>query len=524
MMEHNVNPLGRKIVAAILGTTLIALVLAFGLNIIPTVYSYRAEAVEKVRSLTDLMAGSLVASIDFEDAEAARENLATLSLVPDVMGAAVILADGTVFASYGSVPTSPVVHDANVVTTFSGLTVVSPIPAGNPGCAVVVAASLDGQWAVLQCYLLSGAVIFIGVFIFCFKMAGGLRRKLGDPLHELTTVVHDISQSRDYSRRVEYESDDELGVLVTEFNSMLEKIEQRDVRLSRHREILEQRVEERTMQLQANQLELLQNNKQLFMEIRKRAQAEMIKEEVERINRHDLKSGLSLVIGYPELLLKEGDLDERQEKLIKRIRAAGYRMLDMIRNHLDMFKMEKDVYVLNSMPIDLVEILCELEEEFMPQITNSGVQLSIAINGREAVGDESFFVSGETPLLRTMCRNLVQNAIEASSLGDTVSVSLEDHKKKSLIVANTAPVPTEIRQRFFEKYVTSGKENGTGLGTYFAALIARTHGANITMKTSAMTGTVMTVVFRENPMKGVAVSGESVGVGEGGKHRTSKSQ
>jgi signal transduction histidine kinase len=58
------------------------------------------------------------------------------------------------------------------------------------------------------------------------------------------------------------------------------------------------------------------------------------------------------------------------------------------------------------------------------------------------------------------------------------------------------PVPAEIRERFFEKYVTHGKENGTGLGTYFAALIARTHGADITMNTGDETGTTLRITFR----------------------------
>ncbi|MCJ2164550.1 MULTISPECIES: ATP-binding protein [unclassified Pseudodesulfovibrio] len=496
MIEKNVTPLGRKIVAATLGITLLALALSFLLNIIPTVYSYRRGAVERALSTADLMAVSLGPSVDFHDPAAAQENLATLSLIPVVTGAAVFLNDGTLFASYGKPPVLPVSGEFGVSTTLTALTVVTPIQAEQPGNALVITVSMGEQGALLQGYLFSGAIILFGVFIFCFKLAGVIRRKLGDPLHELTSVVHNISRSRDYSRRVNHESNDELGVLVTEFNAMLKRIEDRDAELSRYRESLEQRVEERTLQLKANQLELLQNNRRLFMEIRKRAQSEMIREEVERINRHDLKSGLSLVIGYPELLLKEGGLNARQEKLIKRVRAAGYRMLDMIRNHLDMFKMEKGVYSLNRLPIDLVQTLCDLEEEFNPQLTSSGVKLVIELDGRDVVGDEQFIISGEGPLMRTMCRNLIQNAIEASAPGDSVIVSMEQDERKHLTVSNPAVVPQEIRERFFEKYVTAGKENGTGLGTYFAALIVKTHGADITMKTSDESGTTLRVSFR----------------------------
>jgi len=492
------TPLGRKIAAAILGTTLAALVLSFLLNALPMIHAYRQEGVDKARTLAELMAASLVAPVDFDDAEAAAENLRTLSFNPDVLGAAVYLGDGTVFAAYGTPPPFAELAGPGVSTALSSLSVAARVPAGSEGCLVALSTSLAGQWDFLESYLISGAFILLCVFVISLKLAGRFRRRLGDPLRELTEVVGDISGSRDYSRRVDYESDDELGVLVAEFNAMLGRIEDRDARLNRHREILEQRVEERTVQLKVKQLELLKNNRRLHCEVERRAQAEMIREEVERINRHDLKSGLSLVIGYPELLLRQGGLTPEQVKLIKRIRAAGYRMLDMIRNHLDMFKMEKGVYALNRLPTDLVETLCDLEEELAPQLTSSGVRLAIRLDGRDVVGDETFIVSGEGPLLRTMCRNLVQNAIEASRAGDEVAVSLGlDHADRPcLTVANPSPVPVEIRERFFEKYVTHGKENGTGLGTYFAALIARTHGADIVMNTGAETGTSLRITFR----------------------------
>ncbi|WP_272701182.1 ATP-binding protein [Desulfovibrio sp. Fe33] len=496
MSDAKVTPLGRKIVAAILGTTLLALALSFFLNAIPLVHAYRQEGADKARTLAGLMAASLVAPVDFDDPEAAAENLRTLSLTPDVLGAAVYLADGSTLAVWGAPLSCEVPPKPGVRSALSSLTVVSPVPSGRAGCVVALDVSLAGQWGLLRSYLVSGALILLGVFVFCFKLAGTFRRRLGDPLRELTEAVDAISASRDYSRRVDYVSNDELGVLVTEFNAMLERIQDRDARLNRHREMLEQRVEERTLQLKVKQLELLRNNRQLHSEIQRRGQAEMIREEVERINRHDLKSGLSLVIGYPELLLQQGGLTPEQAKLIKRIRAAGYRMLDMIRNHLDMFKMEKGVYALNRLPTDLVETLCDLEEELAPQLNSSGVRLVIRLDGRDVVGDETFTVSGEGPLLRTMCRNLVQNAIEASGPGDEVAVFLERGERPTLTVTNPAPVPAEIRERFFEKYVTCGKENGTGLGTYFAALIARTHGADITMNTGERNGTTLRIAFR----------------------------
>ncbi|MBI9079879.1 MAG: HAMP domain-containing protein [Pseudodesulfovibrio sp.] len=498
MNSRQFTPLGRKLAVAILGTSLLALLLALILNLISMLLSHRDDAANRARSLTSLMATSIAVAVDFDDADAAEEDLSSLALIPGITGASVYVNGTKLFASYGKGPQSVTAERPDVLMQLSKLTVVWPIASDSSKCFLIVDVSLDDQWAALSRNFLIAFFIMAGVFGVCIKAAIFFRRKLTDPLLTFTGTVSDISKCKDYSRRVEYDSNDEIGLLVSEFNSMLEKIEQRDIHLQNHQEYLEQKVDERTHELELSKLDLMRNNSMLVEEIRKRTKAEMIREEVERINRHDLKSSLSLIIGYPELLLRNGGLSGIQEKHIRRIRAAGYRMLDMIRNHLDMFKMEKSIYSLSSRPVDLVETVCGLEEEFAPLLGSRGVTLGVELDNCEVVGDEHFVIPGEEQLLRAMLRNLIQNAIEASETGDKVILRMDNYTKKQFSVFNPAPVPKEVRSRIFEKYVTHGKENGTGLGTYFAALIARTHGANISMKTDDGSGTVMTVSFRDD--------------------------
>ena len=171
MSDAKVTPLGRKIVAAILGTTLLALALSFFLNAIPLVHAYRQEGADKARTLAGLMAASLVAPVDFDDPEAAAENLRTLSLTPDVLGAAVYLADGSTLAVWGAPLSCEVPPKPGVRSALSSLTVVSPVPSGRAGCVVALDVSLAGQWGLLRSYLVSGALILLGVFVFCFKLS-----------------------------------------------------------------------------------------------------------------------------------------------------------------------------------------------------------------------------------------------------------------------------------------------------------------------------------------------------------------
>jgi len=76
-----------------------------------------------------------------------------------------------------------------------------------------------------------------------------------------------------------------------------------------------------------------------------------------------------------------------------------------------------------------------------------------------------------------------------------VTVSLSETATLNVAIANAGAVPQSIRSRFFEKYATAGKKDGTGLGTYGARLIAETHGATIAMTTSETRGTVVSIAF-----------------------------
>jgi len=70
-------------------------------------------------------------------------------------------------------------------------------------------------------------------------------------------------------------------------------------------------------------------------------------------------------------------------------------------------------------------------------------------------------------------------------------------------IHNQGAVPESIRDRFFERYVTYGKQYGTGLGTYSAMLIARAHGGNISFTTSREEGTHLLVTLPVDRDRGI---------------------
>ena len=99
-----------------------------------------------------------------------------------------------------------------------------------------------------------------------------------------------------------------------------------------------------------------------------------------------------------------------------------------------------------------------------------------------------------------MFANLLKNALEASPEGGIVEVDLEERDEAARItLRNKGEVPVAIRERFFEKYVTASKANGTGLGTYSARRIAEFHGGGVTLDCSAPGQTTVAVLLPKTP-------------------------
>ena len=229
-------------------------------------------------------------------------------------------------------------------------------------------------------------------------------------------------------------------------------------------------------------------------------QAITIREDVERISQHDLKGPLSGIIGIVEVLLdQESNLDPWQTELVKMVGTSSYTILEMINKSLDLFKMENGSYQLNPEPFDLLEVLERIVIDLGPYSTPDNITLSIE---RTAPLNHSipFLVYGEKLLCYSLFYNLLLNAVEASDKGSVITILLaQAHDNAIIKITNPGEVPLAIQEYFFDKYVTSGKRRGTGLGTYSALLAAKTQHGNIELDSRQKQQTTVVVSL---PMNG----------------------
>jgi two-component system sensor histidine kinase/response regulator len=241
--------------------------------------------------------------------------------------------------------------------------------------------------------------------------------------------------------------------------------------------------------LRAARCQLEEQNKALI-------EASLLREDVERIMQHDLKGPLTTIIGMPTLLLNKENITAPQKETLTLIRDAGYLMLEMINRSLDLYKMEVGSYGYAPQQFDLLPLLSKVFAECSNLATAYGITLQLRLEGRVLTAGDSFPIVGEELLCHTMLSNLLRNAIEASPEGGVVTVDLGVSEGcPTLRLHNAGVVPVAIRDHFFDKYATSGKEGGTGLGTYSARLAARVQGGDITLDATEASATTVEVRF-----------------------------
>ncbi|QJW83395.1 response regulator [Ramlibacter terrae] len=215
-----------------------------------------------------------------------------------------------------------------------------------------------------------------------------------------------------------------------------------------------------------------------------------LREDVERMSRHDLKTPLNSILGAIRLLRDDVRLTTEQQELVGVLQRAGFRMLEMVNLSLGLFRMETGSYDFRPQAVDLRDVVTRVLVDLHSYAEAGSVTLYLQGSERSPV-----FVRAEELLCYSIVANLVKNAVEAAGAGHRVTLSLRGGDPVTLTVHNPGEVPPDIAGQFFEKYVTRGKSGGTGLGTYSARLMARAQQGELELQTGLAKGTTLTLTL-----------------------------
>ena len=94
-----------------------------------------------------------------------------------------------------------------------------------------------------------------------------------------------------------------------------------------------------------------------FTDISEQKKLQQLREDVERITRHDLKGPLNGIINLPDVIQSMGPLSETQVEMLQHIKDSGFMMLEQINLSLDLFKMETGAYEYSPTQIDILPIV-----------------------------------------------------------------------------------------------------------------------------------------------------------------------
>jgi DNA-binding response OmpR family regulator len=202
-----------------------------------------------------------------------------------------------------------------------------------------------------------------------------------------------------------------------------------------------------------------------------------LREDVERMTRHDLKSPIAVALHGSQALLA-GDLTDNQRTNARMIEQAAGNALEMINRTLDMYKMEKGHYEPQLESFDLAALLDKVARQIELAFGTSGIAVRVVRPNAEVV------CLGEQPLCYSLFNNALKNAAEASPVNSAITVELAPgYGCVHVVIENPGEVAPPMRERFFDKYAPSDKVGGHGLGTYSIRLMADVQGGDVAMET-----------------------------------------
>ncbi|HTR41811.1 MAG TPA: ATP-binding protein [Pseudomonadales bacterium] len=252
--------------AIMLVSTATALLLVAAAILTHAFFSNRAAVVQDLFTQAEIIGNNSTGALSFGDYQAAHEELTAFEEKPNILAACLYIRDDdgryNVFTNYYAagqmhfaLPIHPdrggvAVKNGNYVLNNGTLMLFYYFRSNDTPGAICIVADMTGTSARLWHYgFLIGAFTLISLLV-TFVLASRLQRVISRPIFHLAQTAKVVSTQKNYAVRAVKESNDELGNLIDDFNEMLSQIQERDAALHHANDELEQRVRERTRDLE----------------------------------------------------------------------------------------------------------------------------------------------------------------------------------------------------------------------------------------------------------------------------------
>jgi len=490
--------LKRKLRAIAMTTVTAALLLAGGLQLTRDIIAKHDSARSEIDLAANILAQNSTAAFSFNDAAAAEDLLRSLIAKPDVVAAALYTRGGAILARYvrsGQDVEFAFPRPAGDGTAFEGgrlITFRTVVLDEQPIGQVWLESDLRTMNRQIAQSVLIDALVLVAAGALAFLLTVRLQKLISAPILHLAQTAKAVTFLRNYAIRAKRDSDDELGLLIEDFNAMLDEIERRDRELQRHRESLEEQVADRTAELRAANRSL--------EEARDRAEeASRAKGQFLANMSHEIRTPMNGIIGMAELALELTTDPELRNDLLT-IRSSGESLLAVVNQILDFSKMEAGRMELEFLPFHPREVVAEVARLLESGGRKKGLRIAW-----EVASEVPATVLGDALRLRQVLLNLGGNAVKFTDRG-SVSIAVSARPPDQSVapgepldildfsVRDTGiGIPADKLKAIFDPFSQadssmSRRFGGTGLGLTISARLVRMMGGEIGVESTLGAG------------------------------------
>ena len=235
----------------------------------------------------------------------------------------------------------------------------------------------------------------------------------------------------------------------------------------------------------------------VFRDITDEREIDKAKTEFVSLASHQLRTPLSTVNWYAEMLLEGdvGELNEKQQKYLAEVYRSNQRMVELVNALLDVSSLELGTFIIEPEATDICKLAQSAIDEQKPQIDAQKIRFSFSCAKNISL------MQADPKLLRMVIQNILSNAVKytAESGKITMTLALLDKKNVILKISDTGyGIPKNQQAKIFTKLfradnVRDKDTDGTGLGLYIVKSVVENSGGKVWFESGENKGTTFYV-------------------------------
>lgn len=243
---------------------------------------------------------------------------------------------------------------------------------------------------------------------------------------------------------------------------------------------------------------------EVFRDIYREKEIDKSKTEFVSLASHQLRTPLSTISWYAEMLLAgdAGKITKEQARYVDEIYQSNRRMTELVGSLLNVSRIELGTFAVEPEPTDLVALSQGIVKDLEPQI------FARKLNFQERYDLHIPIINADPKLMRMVIENLASNAIKYTPETGSITLHLQHHSGETRIIIKDTGlgIPPSQQGKIFSKLfradnVKTQDTEGTGLGLYLVKSIVDYSGGKIWFKSKEGKGTTFFVSLPDSGMK-----------------------